>query len=144
VRDRAFIEDLGQRTIASSASSVRGGDPGALQASYRRLVDFLFDQSHVLLIAEASEKRLGFLVMLDELTDELTGTAQAFIAYMAVEPREQRARIATALLERAETIAREKGLPAMALMVTEENRAARELYARAGFVTERRLLTKTL
>ena len=32
----------------------------------------------------------------------------------------------------------------MALMVTEENAAARALYERAGYRTERRLLCKTL
>jgi hypothetical protein len=32
----------------------------------------------------------------------------------------------------------------MALMVTEDNGAARELYAQAGYVTERRLLCKPL
>jgi ribosomal protein S18 acetylase RimI-like enzyme len=144
VRDRDFVEDLGLRTIASSASGIRGGDPRELQASYGRLLDFLFDQSHVLLIAAAAEKPLGFLVMLDNLPDEITGAPQAFVAYMAVEPQAQRGHVATGLLECAEQIAREKGLPAIALMVTEENRAARELYTRAGYMTERRLLAKTL
>jgi hypothetical protein len=32
----------------------------------------------------------------------------------------------------------------MALMVTEDNLAARELYAQAGYATERRLLCKAL
>jgi len=35
-------------------------------------------------------------------------------------------------------------LPYMSLMVTEENEAARALYERAGYVTERRLLSKPL
>jgi ribosomal protein S18 acetylase RimI-like enzyme len=142
--DRDFVEDLGLRTIASSASRVRGGDPADLRISYARLLEFLFKQSHVLLVAVAAEERLGFLVMLDDLPDEVTGAPQAFVAYMAVEPNARRLRVASALLERAEQLAREKGLPSIALMVTEENRAARELYARTGFVTERRLLAKIL
>jgi ribosomal protein S18 acetylase RimI-like enzyme len=143
-RDRNFLRDLGLRTIASSASAIREADPAAVHVNYERLLDFLFEQSHVLLVAESFEKRVGFLVMLDTLPDEITGAPQAFIAYMAVEPHARRLHVATALLERAEQIAREKGLPSIALMVTEENRAARELYARAGFATERRLLAKTL
>jgi len=69
---------------------------------------------------------------------------QGFIAYMAVEPDARRLGIGVQLLEAAENAARVRGLPHMALMVTEDNDAARELYAQAGYVTERRLLCKPL
>jgi ribosomal protein S18 acetylase RimI-like enzyme len=143
-RDHDFIRDLGRRTAATSASGVRRSDPRAVETAYLRLVEFLAGESHVLLVAESAGRKLGFLILLDRLPDEVTNAPQAFIAYMAVESDAQREGVATALLERAEQIARERGLPAMALMVTEENRAARELYAKAGFVTERRLLAKPL
>jgi ribosomal protein S18 acetylase RimI-like enzyme len=52
--------------------------------------------------------------------------------------------IAAHLLAAAEDEARVRGLEYLALMVTEENAAARELYAQAGYVTERRLLCKPL
>jgi len=143
-RDRDFVLDLGRRTIASSVSRVRPATPEALEASYARLHDFMYNQSHVVLIAEFAGERVGFLALLVEIPDEVSDAPQGFIAYMAVEPQARRHHIATALLERAERIARKRGLPSLALMVTEENRGARELYARAGFVTERRLLAKML
>ena len=58
--------------------------------------------------------------------------------------RDRRGGVGSALLERAEDEARKRGAPYMALMVTEENAAARALYERAGYLTERRLLCKAL
>jgi ribosomal protein S18 acetylase RimI-like enzyme len=78
------------------------------------------------------------------LPDEVTLEPQAFIAYMAVEPHARRQGVAAALLAGAEAAARERGRTHVALMVTEENDAARELYAQAGYFTERRLLCKIL
>lgn len=142
--DRAFMVDLGARTLDSSASAVRSTDRNELEASYERLVDFVFESSHVMLIAEFGDVCVGFLAFLDDLPDEVSGAPQAFVAYMAVEPHARRRGVAGMLLARAEEIARKQGLPALALMVTEGNEAARELYAQAGFVTERRLLVKRL
>ena len=96
------------------------------------------------LIAEADGVRVGFMLALDSLPDEVTGDDQAFVVYMAVERASRGAGIGSALLERAEDEARKRGAPYMALMVTEENAAARALYERAGYRTERRLLCKTL
>lgn len=127
-----------------SVSSLRGGDPAAVLRSYDRLLEIVREREHVALIAEADGERAGFVIALDSLPDEVTGEDQAFIVYMAVE-RELRGKgIGSALLERAEDEARKRGAPAMALMVTEENTAARALYERAGYTTERRLLCKML
>ncbi len=116
-----------------------------VEASYDRLIDFAFEQSYVLIVAEsAPEGPLGFVLLLDRLPDEVTGMPQGFIAYMAVEPEARRHGIAARLLAAAEDAARRSGLAHLALMVTEENEAARELYAQAGFTTERRLLCKLL
>jgi ribosomal protein S18 acetylase RimI-like enzyme len=82
--------------------------------------------------------------MLDQLPDEVTGMPHGFIAYMAVEPDARRQRVASRLLDAAEDAARVRGLPYVALMVTEDNAPAREFYAQAGYVTERRLLCKRL
>ncbi|MGP6159283.1 MAG: GNAT family N-acetyltransferase [Vulcanimicrobiaceae bacterium] len=137
--------DLGRRTIGDSLSSLRPVPGGAVAASYERLVDFALSQSYVLLIAEnAVDGPLGFILLLDRLPDEVTGMPQAFVAYMAVEPDARRHGIGASLLRAAEDVARENGLAHLALMVTEENEAARELYAQAGFTTERRLLCKPL
>ena len=142
--DRSFVTDLGLRTIASSESAVRPADRRELEKNYERLVDFVFGSSHVLLVAESPMERIGFLVFLDEVPDEVSGERQAFVAYMAVEPHAVRHGVGKMLLEKAEEAARERGLPSIALMVTEGNDPARALYAQAGFVTERRLLVKNI
>jgi GNAT superfamily N-acetyltransferase len=142
--DYAFVLDLGRRTVSSSVSKVRVCEPEELQKGYERLLAFIRENSHVLLIAESSVEKLGFLVLLDEVPDEVSGARQAFIAYMAVEEHARRHGTAAALLAQAEQVARSRGLPAIALMVTEGNEAGRSFYAREGFVTERRLLVKPL
>jgi len=59
-------------------------------------------------------------------------------------PDARRRGIATLLLGAAEDAARVRGLPVVALMVTEDNAPACEFYAHAGYTTERRLLCKRL
>lgn len=142
--DRPFVEDLGRRTMTDSVAPFRSYKPGALQQSYDTLLDFIFSQPHVMLLAERAGEPLGFLLMLDSMPDEVTRMPQAFIAYMAVEPSARRCGIASHLLAAAEDEARRRGLPYMGLMVTEANAAARALYERAGYMTERRLLCKPL
>ena len=143
--DRAFVLDLGRRTASDSVSAFRVAPLAFVEASYERLVDYAFDRSHVLLVAESAlDGNVGFLLMVDDVPDEVTATAQGFVAYMAVEPGARRRGVAARLLEAAEDAARRRALPIMALMVTEENAAARELYAQAGYFTERRLLCKPL
>jgi ribosomal protein S18 acetylase RimI-like enzyme len=95
-------------------------------------------------VAEAGGERCGFLLLITDLPDEVTLMPQGFVAYMAVEPAWQRRGIGAQLLEIAEDEARRMGLPYMSMMVTEDNTAARELYERAGYFTERRLLCKAL
>jgi len=142
--DRSFVLDLGRRTIVSSSSALRSASENDLGEGYERLTDFIFRRPHVLLIAESAMEKIGFLVMLDDIPDEVCNASQAFIAYMAVEPHARRRGVGRRLLEEAERLARERDLPALALMVTEGNESARALYARAGFATERRLLVKSI
>jgi GNAT superfamily N-acetyltransferase len=125
-RDRAFVLDLGRRTASDSVSALRAAPPAFVEASYERLAEYALERSHVLLIAESAlEGPVGFILMVDDVPDEVTALEQGFVAYMAVEPDARRRGVA-------------------ALMVTEENAAARELYAQAGYATERRLLCKPL
>ncbi len=142
--ERAFIQDLGVRTMMTSVSSVRFAPEAMVTVGFERLLEFVDRQPHVVLIAERDGARAGFLILLDMLPDEVTMSPQGFIAYMAVEPGEQRSGVARALLEKAEDEARRRNLPYMALMVTEDNTAARALYESAGYATERRLLCKEL
>ncbi|HKU67944.1 MAG TPA: GNAT family N-acetyltransferase [Candidatus Baltobacteraceae bacterium] len=144
VDDRPFVEDLGKRTMGDSVAKFRYVNEAMLEASYEGLLDFVWRQSHVLLVAEHRGKRAGFVLMLDTMPDEVTRMPQGFVAYMAVEPSVRTRGIGSRLLAAAEDEARRRGLPYMGLMVTEENAAARALYERAGYLTERRLLCKPL
>lgn len=142
--DRAFAEDLGKRTMGASVAAFRQYNPAMLEVSYENLLDFVFGQPHVFLVAEEDGARAGFILMLDTMPDEVTRMPQAFVAYMAVEPSAQSRGIGKRLLAAAEDEARRRGLPYMGLMVTEDNAAARALYESAGYLTERRLLCKLL
>jgi ribosomal protein S18 acetylase RimI-like enzyme len=142
--DRPFVADLGKRTMGDSVAKFRYVNESMLEASYDGLLDFVFRQSHVLLIAEHKGTRAGFILMLDTMPDEVTRMPQGFVAYMAVEPSHRGNGIGSRLLAAAEDEARRRGLPYMGLMVTEDNAAARALYERAGYLTERRLLCKPL
>lgn len=142
--DRAFIGELGARTLGASVATFRRAPEAMVRVSYERLLEIVFGQSHVGLIAERDDIPVGFLLMLDELPDEVTAMPQGFIAYTAVEPDARRTGVGRALLDAAEDEAKKRALPYMGLMVTEENAAARALYEGAGYRTERRLLCKEL
>jgi ribosomal protein S18 acetylase RimI-like enzyme len=142
--DRDFVKALGRRSVMSSVGTLRPATDALAGAAFERLCQIVESQSHLTFIAHDEGRRLGFLLMLDALPDEVTLLDQGFVAYMAVEPASRRTGVGAALLAAAEDEARRRGLPHMALMVTEENEAARRLYERAGYATERRLLCKPL
>lgn len=142
--DFAYVRDLAKRTAMSSVSAYRSAPQPVVLESLNRLLDIVNESSHVALIATEDDEPAGFAVMLDRLPDEVTGMAQGFVAYMAVEPDARGRGLGGALLKAAEDEAKRRGLPYMALMVTEDNEPARALYERAGYVTERRLLCKRL
>jgi ribosomal protein S18 acetylase RimI-like enzyme len=143
--ERDFVRDLGRRSASSSVSAVRDARYDDVLISFDRLIEYVFSRRHELLIAEDSDGTLlGFLLMLYDLPDEVTLTEQAFVAYTAVEPSARGRGVGRALMEAAEAAARAAGLTYISLMVTEENRAARALYDRTGFLTERRMMTKRL
>ncbi len=142
--DLRFVVDLGRRSIDDSISELRPAPRSSVEQSYDRLMDYALKQQHTLLIAHTAAEPLGFILVLHNLPDEVTGLPQAFVAYMAVEPHARRRGIGRMLLDAAEEEARAKGFPAIALMVTEQNESARALYAASGYATERRLLCKPL
>jgi ribosomal protein S18 acetylase RimI-like enzyme len=143
-RDHSFVLDLGRRVAPTSISALRPVGAESVELAFERLMYFVFGRKHDILIAHDGATPRGFLLLLRDVPDEVTNTEQAFIAYMAVEPEAQRRGIGRALLAGAEAIARALALPHLALMVTEDNTAARALYATMGFATERRMLTKAL
>jgi ribosomal protein S18 acetylase RimI-like enzyme len=142
--DRDFVHDLGRRSAATSISAVRAASLDEVALAFDKLIDFVYGRQHVALIAEEGGERLGFLLLLFDIPDEVTLTEQAFVAYTAVEPYAQGRGVGRALMAEAEGVARGMGRAYVSLMVTEENVAARALYDRAGFVTERRMMTKAL
>jgi ribosomal protein S18 acetylase RimI-like enzyme len=142
--DWAFVKDLGRRTAQASVTSFRSAPEAAVRTAFERLCEIVERQSHVTLIAQRGDARVGFLLLLHEMPDEVTLMPQGFLAYMAVEPEWRGRGVGGALLMAAEDEARRRGLPYMALMVTDENSAARRLYERNGYLTERRLLCKPL
>jgi ribosomal protein S18 acetylase RimI-like enzyme len=143
-RDRAFVRDLGERSADASVSSLRSGDPVSVRIAFERLLAFVDEREHVVLIAERGQRRLGFLLLIFDLPDEVTLTDQAFIAYTAVEPDARGAGVGRALLDEAEQRARAAGRAFVSLMVTEDNTAALALYDGADYVTERRMMSKQL
>jgi ribosomal protein S18 acetylase RimI-like enzyme len=142
--DREFIEHLGKRTVMDSVPPLRHPEPGDVLRNFERLLAIVERRESLALIAESDGVRVGFVLLLASLPDEVTGDDQAYIAYMAVERDRRGGGIGAALLAAAEDEARRLGAPYMALMVTEENAPARALYERAGYLTERRLLCKML
>lgn len=144
VRDREFVLELGRRVSETSLSQIRPAPLVLVTNAYDRLIQYIDARVHTLLIATDGTQSVAFAIVIRDLPDEVTGTEQAFIAYMAVEPAYQRQGIASALLRAAEEVAIADGLPFISLMVTEDNAAARRLYERAGFATERRMMTKEL
>jgi ribosomal protein S18 acetylase RimI-like enzyme len=142
--DRAFVKGLGRRCVMSSVSSLRPAAEIDVRDAFDRLYAIVESQSHVTLIAQRDGVRAGFLLMLDELPDEVTLLPQAFVAYMAVEPDLRGKGVGAAMLTAAENEARQRHLPYISLMVTEENEPACRLYEHAGYRTERRLLCKPL
>jgi ribosomal protein S18 acetylase RimI-like enzyme len=142
--DWAFVRSLGRRSAMTSVGSMRQSTESMVLSAFDRLCEIVESQPHVTLIARRDGRRIGFLLLLDELPDEVTALPQGFVAYMAVEPDWRRDGVGSALLLAAEDEARRRGLPYMALMVTEENEAGRRLYAERGYQTERRLLCKPL
>jgi ribosomal protein S18 acetylase RimI-like enzyme len=142
--DGEFVRDLGGRVAMTSVSPFRQVMGSLVVLAYDKLLEFVYAQSHVMLIAEEDGERVGFLLLLDMLPDEVSMAPQAFVAYMAVEPNRRRRGIGRSLLNAAEGIARERGLPTIAMMVTEGNLPALGLYTSSGYRTERRLLCKPL
>jgi ribosomal protein S18 acetylase RimI-like enzyme len=142
--DREFVRDLGRRSATSSVAAVRQARYDDVLEAFERLAEFVFGRRHELLIAERDGERTGFLLLVYDIPDEVTLAPQAFIAYMAVEPAARGNGVGRALLDAAETHARAEGLPHISLMVTDENAPARALYGGAGYLTERRLLSKPL
>ncbi|HME82155.1 MAG TPA: GNAT family N-acetyltransferase [Candidatus Eremiobacteraceae bacterium] len=143
--DREFIDSLGKQSASTSLSPIRPASPDAAATAFRRAAEFCADRADGLtLIAQRGGQRAGFLMLLFELTDDVTLQHQAFIVYMAVAPAHRRSGVARALLAAAEEEARARGASHISLMVTQANAPAKALYEQAGFLDERVQMTKSV
>ena len=93
-----------------------------------------------LVAAEPGGPLLGFLTLLLGGRDALTGEALAYIADLQVLPAARRQGLGQRLVGAAIAVARREGMALLTLDVAEANRAARRLYAAAGFAPEARRL----
>lgn len=141
--DEAFITALGSSCATTSVSRIRHVNADTAALSFRRLLMFCRERPGTIdLIAAVDGERAGFLILLTDVPDEVTQSDQAFVAFMAVAEPVRRTGVGRALLRAAEHEAGRLKLPHLSLMVSADNAAARSLYARAGLVEERLLLTK--
>ncbi|MGC1987105.1 MAG: hypothetical protein WA668_17100, partial [Candidatus Cybelea sp.] len=62
--DRDFVTALGRRCVMSSVGALRPATESAAIVAFDRLVDLVDSQSHVTLIAQERERRVGFLLLL--------------------------------------------------------------------------------
>lgn len=143
--DDDFIAALGSACAASSVSRVRPVSDSVAALSFQRLLDFCRERpGTIYLVAELAGERVGFLIMLTDIPDDVTQAEQAFVAYMAVAAPARRQGAGRALLRAGEREARRLALPHLSLMVTADNGVARALYRGEGLAEERILMTKAM
>lgn len=143
--DNRFISALGAACAHTSISALRPATPDVAARSFQHLLMFCRERPGTIdLIADVDGESAGFLILLTDVPDEVTGREQAFVAFMAVAEPLRGNGVGKALIDEAQAEARRAGLPHLSLMVSADNTAARSLYARAGLREERLLLTKTL
>jgi GNAT superfamily N-acetyltransferase len=141
--DRAFLDDLAPRLTIGIPP---WRDPEAMLATVRRwLADGLVGMGAdaAMFIAEAPDGTpVGVATV--ARSAHFTGTPQAEIGELAVVEAGEGRGAASALLDAAETWARERGFRFVSLGTGAANTRARAFYARHGFGEEDVRLTKAL
>lgn len=131
--DRAFVLETAARLAAFGPPHWRTADE-IVEGEARTLRDFFesADEGSRVLIVEAGEERLGF-VLLEELRDYFTLERHGHVGILAVTSRAEGRGAAGALLRAAEAWARERGYRTLTLNVFSGNRHARDVYEHLGF-----------
>ena len=120
-------------------------------ARTRSLFDgFLADPAMLLLVAESSGTAIGLVRAVERRRDDIPDVPalrpRRFVAVeeLVVAASARRRGIGTALMERAEAWALERGMDVVELTVYDFNTAARALYDKLGYETRHQQLAKRL
>ena len=145
--DEEFMTALSLEAARASISPLRQTPREQIEARWRARQEWgrSPDLQSVTLIAENEQgQRLGYIVLILNTHDELTGEPQGFVADIAVAPGVLRRGVGAALLRAAEDYAVSQGLPYLAFSVSSFNAPALRLYRRLGYQEEWKKLVKRL
>jgi ribosomal protein S18 acetylase RimI-like enzyme len=135
--DRGFVMDLAPRLTECGVVPAR--DLGLMIARDQQVLADAIERptanASVFVAEDESGERLGF-IHLNTIDDYYSGAAAAHVADLVVSPTAAGRGVGSALMDFAETWARERGFPLLTLHVFNANQRARELYAKLGFHEE--------
>ena len=131
--DRTFVLETAARLAAFGPPPWRTVDE-IIEAEARTLRDVFEspDDGSRVLIAEAGDERLGFM-LLEELRDYFTLERHGHIGILAVTDGAEGRGVGGALIRAAEAWARERGYRTLTLNVFTGNQHARDVYEHLGF-----------
>ena len=131
--DRTFVLETAARLAAFGPPPWRTVED-LIEGEARTLRDFFEspDDGSKLLIAETTDRRLGF-ALLEELRDYFTLERHGHIGILAVTEGAEGRGAGGALIRAAESWARERGYRTLTLNVFSGNNHAREVYEHLGF-----------
>ena len=131
--DRTFVLETAARLAAFGPPRWRTAEE-VVEGEARTLRDFFEsgDDGSRLLIVEAGDQRLGF-VLLEELRDYFTLERHGHVGILAVTSAAEGRGAGGALIRAAEAWARERGYRTLTLNVFNTNHHAREVYEHLGF-----------
>ena len=134
--DRTFVLQTAARLAAFGPPRWRTAEE-VIEGEARTLRDFFesADEASRLLIGEAGEDRLGF-VLLEELRDYFTLERHGHVGILAVSETAEGRGAGGALIRAAEAWARDRGYRTLTLNVFSGNRHAREVYEHLGFESD--------
>jgi ribosomal protein S18 acetylase RimI-like enzyme len=135
--DRPWIMALGRTSMQEGASLSRPLSDEQATAAFESHASFVFSRDHETLIAHNGEERLGFLFIVYDIPDQITGEQTACFTYLAIMQQSRRSGIGRALALLGFARARARGCKRGSSMVSAGNLGARRLYEELGWQVER-------